>query len=196
MAAWGLALLGIVVASTLGAPGAQGAFPGQPGPIVYSKSSVDEGAAGLEREGGLFTHGPRVKDRPQQLTANPDDHSPSYSADGRSITFVSEAEGGGAASFVIGSDGSERREVTDDELGGWTPAFFPSGRAIAFVRRSEGHEHIFTIRLDGSGLRQLTSGPHDNYDPVVSPNGTRIAFASDRDPDGRRDRSDLFSMRS
>jgi Tol biopolymer transport system component len=189
------ALLGGLV--TLAAGPAQAAFPGKPGPVAYSKVASDEVAEGrVESTGGLFTHGPRIKQQPRPLTTDTGDHSPAYSADGRLIVFVSDEEVSRRSSiYVTRNDGSERREVTKDGLGGASPYFFPSGRAIVFVRRIDGHSQIFTIRLDGSGLRQLTHGSHDNYAPVVSPNGKRIAFTSDRDPDGRRDRSDIFTMR-
>lgn len=181
-----------------GASASHAAFPGKPGPIAYSKVSSDEVAEGrVESIGGLFTHGPRIKQRPRPLTTDTGDHSPSYSADGRLIVFVHDDFAAGKSSiYVMRNDGSEKREVTKDGLGGANPAFFPSGQAIVFVRRVEGNSHIFTIRLDGSGLRQLTRGPYDDYDPAVSPNGRRIAFTSDRDPDEMRDRSDVFSMRA
>lgn len=193
---WPMALA-LLVTVALAAP-AQAAFPGKPGPIAYAKTSADEvGEGRVESEGGLFTRGPRPKQRPRPLTTDTGDHSPSYSADGRLIVFVHDDELTRKSSvYVIGSDGTDRREVTLDGLGGASPSFFPGGGAIVFVRRIEGHSHIFSIHLDGSGLRQLTSGPYDDYDPVVSPNGKRIAFGSNRDPDAREDRSDVFAMRA
>lgn len=195
-----LCALGVVL--VLGAGSAQAAFPGVPGPIAYSKTSTNEvGEGSVERVGGLFVHGPRRRQEPRQLTTDPDDHSPSYSADGRWIVFASDDRGTGRGSiFVMRSDGSERREVTADGLGGSDPVFFPSGNAIAFVRGVDGHSQIFTAYVDGAAIRQVTSGPHDNYDPAISPSGrrqwARIAFTSNRDPDGRRDRGDIFTMRS
>lgn len=188
-----LALLCVVGALAWSAASpAQAAFPGKPGPIAYSKTSTDETGEGtLLRVGGIFAARAQQPHLPHPLTTSPDDRSPSYSADGRSIVFVSESETGRAAIFTMQSDGSERRLVVAD---GADPHFFPSGRAIAFARTVEGHSHIFAVRLDGSGLRQYTFGPYDDYDPAVSPDGRRIAFISDRDRDGRRDRSDIFAI--
>ncbi len=190
-------LCAIGALAVLAAGPAQAAFPGKPGLVAYSKTNtVETGEGTLDHSGGLFLNKPSRRGRePRQLTANPDDHSPSYSPDGRQIVFVSENEEGNASIYVVNSDGTGRREVIGDGLGGADPHFFPSGRAIAFARMVDGHSHIFTVRLDGSGLRQLTFGAYDDHDPAVSPNGRRIAFVSDRDPDGRRDRSDIFSMR-
>lgn len=190
-----LAMTGMAVALlTVGAAASPAAFPGKPGPIVYAKTSTDEVGEGvLERLGGLFVHGPRLRQQPRRLTLDPDDHSPSYSADGRSIAFVSEDDAGGSAIYVMGSDGADRALVVGD---GADPHFFPGGRAIAFARTVEGHSHVFTVRLDGTGLRQITQGPYDDRDPVVSPGGRTIAFVSNRERSGERDRSDIFAVGS
>jgi Tol biopolymer transport system component len=178
----------------VGAEPAAAAFPGYTGAIAYSKTSTDEvGEGTVESVGGLFARGPwRPRQPTHRLTSDPGDHSPSYSADGRRIVFVSDDGAGGSAIYVMNIDGTDRTLVTSN---GAAPYFFPSGGAIVFVREVEGHSHLFTIQIDGSGLRQLTSGPYDDSDPAVSPSGKRIAFGSNRDPDGKRDRSDVFSLR-
>lgn len=180
------ALLALATAAVAAA-----AFPGKPGPIVYVKSETEEVAGVIETTGGLYVDPPGRRRRPRQLTFNHTDAEPSYSPDGRRIVFSSVGDEGPGI-YVIASDGSGRRKVTE---GGSDPAFFPSGRSIVFSRSEGSHSHIYSVRLDGTGLRQLTRGPYDDYDPVVSPNGRWIAFGSDRDRDGRRDRSDIFSMR-
>jgi Tol biopolymer transport system component len=183
------ALTALLVAAV--AQSASAASPGKPGPIAYAKSSSDEvGEGTVETLGGLFAHGPMRRDRPRQLTTDPDDNSPSYSADGHRIVFASDDGAGGSAIYVMSSDGAGRQLVIAD---GTYPAFVARD-VVVFVRRAEGHSHLFIVRLDGSGLRQLTSGPFNDFDPAVSPNGKRIAFSSNRDPDGRRDHSDVFSI--
>jgi Tol biopolymer transport system component len=177
---------------TLCAATAEAAFPGKPGPIVYTKTDQRETGEGeITSSGGLFVDPPGRRRHPRQLTFNRTDSEPAFSPDGRRIVFFSVgAEGPGI--YVVGIDGSGRRLVIE---GGGAPSFFPSGRAIVFSRSEGRDSHIYSVRLDGSGLRQLTRGPYEDHDPVVSPNGRRIAFVSDRDPDERRDRSDIFSMR-
>lgn len=167
---------------------AHAAFPGKPGPIAYPKVRYDVIAHGV---GGLFTHGPRVNQQPRQLTANIWDERPAYSADGRWFVLVSRSDLIAPGDiYVMRRDGSERRQLV---AGGSDPAFFPSGKAIVFVRPVEGRRQVFTVRLSGNGLRQLTTGPSESFDPAVSPNGRRIAFSSDIDP--RRGDLGIFTMR-
>jgi Tol biopolymer transport system component len=172
------------------------AFPGRPGPIAYSMVSHFGGPEGrIEETGGIFVHGPMLKQESRQLTTAIGDHSPSYSPDGRLIVFVVDDDAGRGDIYVMRSDGSERRVVTSSADADADPSFFPDGERIAFSRSSGPDHHIFSVRLDGSGLEELTGGHYDDHDPTVSPDGRRIAFVSDRDPDGRGDRGDIFAMR-
>ncbi len=184
------ALLGALCASlTVGGGLAQAAFPGEPGPIVYSKVAYDpDVGVGV---GGLFSHGPRIGQRPRQLTTGRFDEEPSISPDGGWIAFTGYDEAAGQQGvYLARSDGSERRRVVAN---GTRPAFFPDSRTIAFVRVVGEKRQIFSVGIDGSGLRQLTSGPSESFDPAISASG-RIAFASTLDRSAR-DRYDIFTMR-
>lgn len=190
-----LVAMAMVAVPMLHAAPAGATFPGKSGPIAYAKVTSLPAGESVDESGGLFTHGPRLKQSPRQLSAESGDHSPSYSPNGRLIVFVVDDEKARGDIYVMRSDGSERRQLTSGAESDSDPSFFPDGRRIVFSRSVGADNHIFTVDLDGSGLRPLTSGPYDDYDPVVSPNGRRIAFVSDRDPDERADRGDIFTMR-
>lgn len=172
------------------------AFPGRPGPIAYSMVLNFGGPEGeAEESGGIFVHGPLLKQASRQLTTGIGDHSPSYSPDGRLIVFVVDDKQGRGDIYVMRNDGSERRPLTSGAESDASPSFFPDGERIAFSRSSGPDSHIFTVNVDGSGLRPLTSGHYGDGDPTVSPDGRRIAFVSDRDPDERGDRGDIFTIK-
>ena len=187
-----LALLLAVVAA---AP-AQATYPGKPGPIAYSRVSLD---ALVGTTGGLFAHGPRRTQRARQLTSEPRDNTPSYSADGRTIAFAGDRDllaTSGSHIYVMNADGSEAHQVTTGEDYDSNPSFSPDGRRLVFDRMENAtrRTHLFIVGVDGSGLRQLTNGPADQYEPVFSPTARRIVYVSNGDSDARTDRSDIFAM--
>jgi Tol biopolymer transport system component len=192
------ALLALATSAMVAGAPAQGAFPGKPGPIVYSKFS---NSGLVENSGGLLSHGPAKRELPKELTNNWRDEDPSFSPNGRLIAFDSNREPGelihGSHIYVMRNDGSEIKQLTTGAFYDRNPSFSPSGKQIVFDRGPlEGRAtHIFIVNVDGSGLRQLTNeGGHD-WDPTFTPNGRRIVFSSDRRSSGRRDRSNIFSMR-
>ncbi len=187
--------LGFTLALTalLAAPVARAAFPGKAGPLVYPRVDVNEAAD----TGGLLLHGPRQKQKPRRLTANPTDEAPSFSADGRLVVFssVTEPLAAGRHIYVVESDGTGLRQLTTGSAFDSHPSFSPDGRLVVFDRDpGAGKSHIFAVGVDGTGLRQLTTGNANDSEPVFTPNGRRIVFVSDRDRDGRSDGSDIFAM--
>ena len=76
---------------------------------------------------------------------------------------------------VSGADGKVLRPE-----GGYSPAWSPDGRRIAFVVRGEGDEtRIHVINADGSGWMDVTDHPrYSDREPVWSPDGKRLAFVS------------------
>jgi Tol biopolymer transport system component len=191
------ALVGLVLFLTaaLAAP-AQAAFPGKPGPLVYSRVNLNESGD----TGGLVLHGPRQKQAPRHLTLDPGDGEPSFSANGRLVAFAGNRDPGAPMStgrhiYVIKADGTGLRQLTSGTSFDENPAFSPDGTQVVFDRRpGVGRSHLFIVNLDGSGLRQLTSGSFNDSEPVFTPNGKRIVFVSDRDHDVKTDRSDIFAM--
>jgi Tol biopolymer transport system component len=193
----GLAIWICGLVALFAAAAAQAAFPGVPGPIAYSHVSFTESGD----TGGLLAHGPRKRDAPVELTANPTDSSPSYSPNGRLIVFAGNHDPGlapqGSHIYVMRNNGDDVRQLTSGSFYDSNPSFSPSGQVVVFDRDrlNGGDSHIFSISIDGSGLRQVSDDEGSDWDPVFTPNGKRIVFVSNRMTSGRTDRSNILSMR-
>lgn len=126
---------------------------------------------------GLWRMRPDGKN-PRPLTDR-DDIDPTWSPDGSMIAFAS-SRNGARQLFVMNSDGTDIRQVTDlDNMGGRS-TWSPDGTRLAFYRGPAGDHDIYIINADGTGLVQLTDGG-DNLGPSWSPDGNWIAFTSFRD---------------
>ncbi len=85
--------------------------------------------------------------------------------------------------FIIRSDGSERRQVTN--LGGanFCPYFHPDGKRIIFASNHHTGDmnfDLFMINVDGTGLKQITFEPDFDGFPMFSHDGKKLVFASNR----------------
>jgi len=126
-----------------------------------------------------------------------------FSADGRMIVYrayhpVEQSErkeyedslakrqvvGGRLELFVMRSDGSDPRQITNHGASNFCPFFHPNGREIIFasnLHHPEGRSfNLYLIRIDGTGLERLTF--HSGFDsfPMFSPDGKRVVFISNR----------------
>ena len=111
-----VALIALVVSATT-------ALAASPRAVVYSKSTTVAG----KTEGGLFA----VKaGHLNQITEDPTDTEPAFSADGRTIAF---ARGGDL--YSIRPDGSGQRQLTSGPEIDGRPLVAPNGRYVVFERR-------------------------------------------------------------
>jgi WD40 repeat protein len=85
--------------------------------------------------------------------------------------------------WVIRSNRTGARRLTDNPATDEQPAWSPDGARIAFTSDRDGRQAIFVMNADGTGVRRLTDAAFANYHPTWSPDGTRIAFTSERDAD-------------
>ncbi|HEY3138889.1 MAG TPA: protein kinase [Blastocatellia bacterium] len=99
---------------------------------------------------------------------------PDPSPDGEWLTCYST--GNQRHIFIMRTDGSDLRDLTDDNNRYAWPRWSPDGKRIAFSSRRTGDYEIWAINRDGSGLRQLTQSHGGHYSPW-SPDGTRIAYS-------------------
>jgi len=120
----------------------------------------------------------------KQLTSNSRTNiNPSISADGNKIAFLSyrRLQLGGYGEpvstdfqvFVVNSDGTGLKQLTDQTFSTSNPSISGDGNTITFC----SWDNIYIINSDGTGLKQLTN-TSDNKNPAISSDGSKIAFLS------------------
>lgn len=104
--------------------------------------------------------------------------TPSWSPDGRALSYISYREGAPALYLAFLYQGRGEKLVGDFQS--FTPAWSPDGRWIAFTSNRDGQSEIYLAAVDGAELRRLTDNRAIDVAPAWSPNGRTIAFTSDR----------------
>ncbi|MEI7845794.1 MAG: zinc ribbon domain-containing protein [Chloroflexota bacterium] len=105
--------------------------------------------------------------------------SPSLSADGRKLVFVSD-DHDGRGIYVANADGSQPIRITRKNPGYYDldPCWSADGSQIAFTSDRDGNFEIYVMNADGSSPKRLTNYQADDTNPVWSPDGQKIAFTS------------------
>ena len=118
---------------------------------------------------------------PIAITQGSDDVvQPRVSPDGNWVVF--RTAGKQEDIFVIGADGTDLRQLTDDPAKDRGPSWSPDGESIVFYSDRSGRYELWVIRFDGSGLQQLTQIDGDSYwYPVWSPDGRWVAGTNNTD---------------
>ena len=98
---------------------------------------------------------------------------PEVAADGQSVAFSVEQRGR-TRLYVMKTDGTAARVVTEAlELRG-APAWAPDGRSIASAAMVDGTPHLFRITLDGAAIPLVQQYA---VDPVWSPAGDFLVYS-------------------
>jgi Tol biopolymer transport system component/imidazolonepropionase-like amidohydrolase len=113
-----------------------------------------------------------------------DARQPTWSPDGRWITFFAYRDGGYDV-WAIAPDGSNQHKLTWGPFDDREPIWSHDGTRIAFSsdRGSPlgGDYNIWTLEVKSGELKQITRNPADDYMPSWSPDDKEIAFASSRE---------------
>ncbi len=105
--------------------------------------------------------------------------SPSFSADGKFVTYTSYEEGNPDL-FIYDVDKRTSRKLSGYKGINSGGNFSPSGTVVAFTGSVKGDADIYTV-LPGGGTRKMfISGSGLDVDPSFSPDGKKIAFVSGR----------------
>ena len=105
--------------------------------------------------------------------------SPSFSSDGKYVTYTSY-EAGNPDLYIYDIAAGTSRKLSGQKGINSGGNFSPSGKVVAFTGSVNGDADIYTV-LPGGGARKLfITGSGLDVDPSFSPDGSKIAFVSGR----------------
>ena len=159
--------------TSLSDPTSEPAFSTDGSHIVFRRESFLPGVAGLyvKQVGGEDLI---------QLTADKNDHCPTWSADGKWIAFDREQGRGRRPIYKVPAKGGDVEPMHSIFPSGHCEMdWSPDGKSIAYVDRSAaGQTAIFLMTPDGEAARAVTMPPagEGDWGPAFSPDGERMAF--------------------
>ena len=107
---------------------------------------------------------------------------PRVSPDGRQVVFTLSALDFDANKrrtdlWLVGSDGTGLRKLTQHDASDTSGVFAPDGRAIYFLSTRGGSSQVWKLPLDAGEPQPVTKLPLDVGSFVVSPDGTKLALS-------------------
>ena len=143
--------------------------------IVFRGSQIKDLGGFIVIVGGIFiinTDGTN-----QQFLS--DGSSPSWSKDGTKILFLADDFANHRQVFTMNADGSNKIQLTSEDVNKRYPVFSPDGLRIAYTQ-GDGDYEIYIMNSDSTNKQRLTNEPGDDIMPNWNPAGTQIVFFSNR----------------
>jgi eukaryotic-like serine/threonine-protein kinase len=144
-------------------------------PLTATQESVPTSTA-------TIFHTPTVADSP--TSTSPPVLTPVGGGYGQ-VAFASDRTGTPQI-WVINSDGTGLRQLTNSQWGACQPDWSPDGERLVFISPCEENQEMydiasmFIINTDGTGLEALPAEDGGGFDPAWSPDGNFILFTSIR----------------
>jgi TolB protein len=145
--------------------------------IVFQRTTIGDGSTDADLWLVDFETGEET-----QLTDTPDawDSTPSFAADGKSVLFESDRNGGFDV-YRLDLESSQVVQLTNEPGMDAQPKESPDGETIAFASNRDGDLEIYVMDADGTNVRQLTDNEVEELYGHWSPDGKRLVFQSSRD---------------
>jgi Tol biopolymer transport system component len=128
----------------------------------------------------IYLMDPDGKHRTQLTGGSAHDVYPSWSPDGKQITYQTNPEGDQDIAVLDLATRKVTLLTRNNTCDDWGPSWSPAGDWIVFYSNCDGDRNIYKIRTDGSHRTQLTSTGGTNWFPSWSPDGKKITFTSNR----------------
>ena len=144
---------------------------GPPALLFVSSRDGDYAIYGADAQGDHVRRLVKEKGDPSTPTGLFFQGEPAWSPDGQLIAFTSHRDGNSHL-FVIGSDGSGTRRLTNEGFDDDHPTWSPDGKRILFAREGA----LFVIPVTGGKPRRVGHGFGSAADPAWSPDGKLIAY--------------------
>lgn len=105
--------------------------------------------------------------------------SPSWSADGKKVAYVSFESGRPAIYVQYLASGKRERIQSFPGING-APSWSPDGRQLAMVLSKDGNPEIYVLDTVSGDLQRVTNHYGIDTEPSWSPDGRSLVFTSDR----------------
>ena len=108
---------------------------------------------------------------------------PFFSPDNKEIIFRADRDRPDYLQlFLINSDGTKERQLTNNGAVNWAPYWHPKGDIIAYTTSIHGHRHyeIYLLNVKTGKEYRLTHNPTFDGLPAFSPDGSKILWTSKR----------------